>query len=177
MSDQMAGFNARIKRIQDPRNTYYVDPETGSFVPKRVSKKDIRSAVAKHKVDISPTFFGLIGAVLIGALAVVGARYLRYAYLEIPSGTASVDTLMTIDFGLAAMATFLLGGVINQKSFRHMLAHGTGIVLMIVSMHNLVWQFPDQFGQVFSPAYVAEVQASTAPQTIWFRGEVIPIPL
>lgn len=175
MSDQMAGFNARIKRINDPRNTYYIDGETGTFVPKRVSRKQIKD-VAKKRNE-KATFNGVMMALVLGALALMGARWVRWTQLGIGETGTVADTLMLVDFGIAAIAVFFLGGMIGQKTLSHMTAQVAGIGVMMIAMHNLVWLAPDQFAQVYGADYVAQVQAATAPMTIALRGEIIAIPL
>ena len=176
MSDQMAGFNARVKRIKDPRNTYYIDPETGTFVPKRVTRTQVKQAVEKQKARVtSPSFFGFFGALFLGAVALMGAVYLRWNVLGMTDGATEAN-LLIVDFGLAAVAMFVLGSMLNQKSLLHMLAHSMGIGAMLVTMHNLVWMFPAEFGQVYSDAYVQQVQSTTAPQSIYLGTQSIAIP-
>ncbi len=175
MTDQMAGFNSRIKRIKDPKNTYYVDGETGTFIPKRVNKQQIKQAVKKRTEKA--TFGGLVMCVLLGAVMLMAARYVRWTYLGIDEAGSAADTLMMIDFGMAAMAMFLLGGVIGQKTLKHMVAQVAGIGIMMVLMHNLIWLAPAEFAQVYGQDYVNQVQATTAPTSIYLRGETILIPL
>ena len=175
MTDQMAGFNSRIKRIKDPRNTYYVDGETGTFIPKRVNKQQIKKAVKKRQEKA--TFGGVIMSVVLGAAMLMAARYVRFTYLGIEEGGPAADTLIMIDFGIAAIAMFMLGGMIGQKTLKHMLAQVTGIALMIVTMHNLIWLAPAEFAQVYGQEYVNQVQATTAPTSLYVRGETILIPL
>ncbi len=175
MTDQMAGFNSRIKRIKDPKNTYYVDGETGTFIPKRVNKQQIKQAVKKR--NEKATFGGLMMCILLGAAMLMAARYVRFTYLGIEEGGPAADTLMMIDFGMAAMAMFILGGMIGQKTLKHMTAQVMGIGAMMVLMHNLVWLAPAEFAQVYGQDYVNQVQATTAPTSIYLRGETILIPL
>ena len=106
MSD-MAGFQSRIKHIADPRNTYYVDPETGNFIPKRVSKQSIKMAVERRK--LTATFGGVMTSILLGALAVMAARFVRWTYLAIDESGAA-DTLMFVDGGIAALVVFSSAG-------------------------------------------------------------------
>ena len=175
MSDQMLGFNDRIKKIKDPRNTFYVDPETGTFIPKRVSRKSIKKAAAK-RIE-KATFGGIMMCLVMGAAALVAARWVRWEYLAIEETASTADTLMMIDFGMAAMAVFLIGGVIGQKTFKHMLALTAGIAFALMTMHNLVWWMPDEMATVFGQGYVDQVRSLTEPSSIYLRGESIPVPL
>lgn len=175
MTDQLSGFNSRIKKIKDPRNTFYVDPETGTFVPKHVSRKSIKQAAAKRRVKAS--FGGVMMCLLMGITALVAARWVRWEYLAIEEANSKADTLMMIDFGIAALATFVIGGMLGQKTIKHMLAQVAGIAFALVTMHNLVWMLPDQFSLVFGQAYVDQVRATTAPNSIYLGDESIPVPL
>lgn len=166
-------FNDRIKTISNPRNTFYVDGETGTIIPKRVSRQDIKRAVQKRQTK--PGVFGLFTSLLLGAACLMGARYLRWNTLGMHEGGGADDVLLTIDFGLAAIAVFILGGLLRHATFRHMVAQTAGICIMLVTMHNLIWAFPDEFAQVYSQDYVNQVQSSTAPQSLYLRGETITL--
>lgn len=175
MTDQLIGFNDRIKKIKDPRNTYYVDPETKALVPKRVSRKSINQAAARRREKA--TFGGIMTSLLLGVVALMAARLVRWQVLGIQDGGSAADTLLLIDLGLAALIVFLVGGMIGQKTAKHMIAQTAGIGLALMSMHNLVWLMPNQFGQVYGQAYVDQVRATTEPNSIYLRGESIAVPL
>lgn len=175
MSDQMAGFHNRINRIKDPRNTYYVDGETGAFVPKRVSRKQIKD-VARRRNE-KATFNGTMMAIVWGALALMASRWVRWNQLGIEETGTLADTLLMVDAGMAIVAVFIFGGMIGQKTLVHMMAQTAGVAVMVVAMHNLVWIAPEQFAQVYGAEYVAQVQSATLPMSINLRGDIIPIPL
>jgi len=40
-SNQMSGFKDRIKKIEDPRFQYYVDPETGMHIPRHLTRDQV----------------------------------------------------------------------------------------------------------------------------------------
>lgn len=174
MPRAQSSFNDRVKRITNPKNAYYVDPETGTFIPKRVSKQEIKKAKLRRQIP-KPGVPGFIGSLLMGALCLMAARYLRFNELEMHDGSAAADVLMTIDFGLAAIAVFLLGAMVRHTTFRHMIAQTVGIGIMLVTMHNLVWAFPEEFAQVYSSEYVDQVRSLTAPQSLYLRGETITL--
>lgn len=173
MSQQLDIFNQRIKRIEDPRNIYYRDPETGINVPKRVSK----AAVLGLTNGAKPGFFGILLSIALGLICLAAARYGRFNFAEISETAASAHIVMLMDFGIAAVLAFVIGGLIRQKTVRHMMSQTMGIAVMAVAMHNLVWMYPAEFAQVYSQAYVDEVRGSTVPNTLYLGGESIEIPV
>lgn len=174
MAVTQTSFNERIKSIRNPRNTFYVDPETGTFIPKRVSRNQIRQAKAAKYVP-KAGIAGMMGSLILGGVCLMMARYLRTQHLGMQDGGGEADVLMMIDFGLAAMVVFIVGAMVKHTSVRHMVAQTAGIGVMLVSMHNLIWAFPEEFAQVYSPAYVEQVRATTSPQSLYVRGETITL--
>lgn len=172
MQAQLTVFNERIKRIEDPRNIYYTDPESRMNIPKRVSK----AAILNKGEHAKPGLMGLLLALIVGVACLAVARYGRFNLAGIVEDGTSSHIVMLMDFGLAAVIAFIIGGLIKQKSMRHMIAQTTGIAVMAVAMHNLVWMYPAEFAQVYSQAYVDEVQGITIPNSIFIGGETIEIP-
>lgn len=171
MSDQVTNFNARIRRINDPRNNSYVDPETGFRIPKRLSRQIIKTnnTYNEPKAGLGSMLF----SVLIGFACLIGARYIRFELAGIGDTGSDPATLAAMDFGLAAVIAFIVGGMLKHKSLRHMASQVAGIGMMVVTMHNLVWLFPAEFSQVFSQSYVEQVTAETEPLSIYFAGETV----
>lgn len=167
-SDQLDDFNARVKRISDPRNTSYRDPETGLQIPKRISKAEILRANLARK----PHLMGMVLAALVGAICLMTARYLRWHYLDMSDLGGEVDANLVTDLIIAAGVAIVLGSILRQKTWRHMTAQMAGIGIMVVAMHNLVWMYPEPFAQVYSQAWVDMVQQTTTPQSLALRGAV-----
>ena len=57
-----------------------------------------------------------------------------------------------------------------------MMAQVVGIAIMLVAMHNLVWMMPEEFAMLYGQGYVDQVLTTTAPTSIFIRGETILIP-
>jgi len=172
MEHQLSVFNERIKRIQDPHNTYYRDPEAGINIPKRLNK----AVVLQQGEAVKPGFIGLVAAILLGVICLAAARYGRFNLAGIAEEGASASVIMLMDFGIAAVIAFIIGGLIKQKSLRHMMAQTAGIAAMAVAMHNLVWVYPAEFAQVYTQAYVDEVRSVTTPNSIYVGGETYLLP-
>ncbi len=171
MNHQQAYFKDRIARIEDPKNISYLDPETGMNIPRKMSVAQIKA----QSVVKSPGLLVLLLSCVLGAMALVAARYVRFVLAEIPEIGTAANTLVIMDFGIAALMAFVIGALIKHKSLRHMMAQATGIALMLVAMHNLVWMYPSEFAQVFPQAYVDQVIALTSPKSIYVAGETITL--
>lgn len=171
MSDQQAYFNSRIKRIKDPKNLSYRDPELGINIPKRLSKKVIK--VAQKDMTSRVSRMQMLSSLFLGVACVMAARYLRFHIVGIEDLQANAQVLMAIDIGIAAILAFVVGAVIKHTKLPHMAFQVAGIGMMLVSMHNLVWLLPEETALIYSDAYVQQVQSLTTPQSIYFNGATI----
>ena len=166
MNSQQAYFNDRIKRIENPKVQYYLDPETGMHIPRRLTLGQIK----EHNFGNKPGLIVLIFSMFLGAVAVVAAKYIRFVYAEIPELGTEALTLTLMDFGIAALLTFVIGGMIQHKTLRHMMCQTAGIGVMMFAMHNLIWMFPGEVAQVFPQDYIEQVRATTEPQSLYVVG-------
>lgn len=172
MEHQLSVFQERIKRIEDPKNTYYRDREAGINIPKRVNK----AVVLRKGEAAKPGLMGVLLAVVIGVICLAAARYGRFNLAGIAEAGSSAQVVMLMDVGIAAVIAFVVGGIIKMKSMRHMMAQVAGAAVMAVAMHNLVWEFPAEFAQVYTQAYVDEVRSVTTPNSIYVGGETYLLP-
>lgn len=172
MSDQqLANFNARIKRIKDPKNIYWTDHETGMNIPRRISKGTIIAHNFRKKEGLMP----LLMSVVLGVICLMAARYIRFHFAEVPDSGTEAMTLTVMDFGIAAFLAMIVGGIVRLKTFRNVMGQLGGIALMLVAMHNLVWIYPAEFARFYSQDYVDQVMALTAPQSLYVNGEVFTL--
>ena len=157
---QMDTFKSRIKRIENPRYTHYVDPENGMKVPRRVSRNEIRG-----KATSSGGI--LFMAALLGALCLMVARYLRMEIINVqpyfPDG-------LIAEMSMACMAAVVIGGFVRMQSIRTTIAQFVGALVCAFTMHNVVWLAPDQFAAIFSQGYVDQILALTDPLSIYLNG-------
>ena len=166
--DQAAIFQARIKSINNPRNTYYVDPETGMRVPKRVGR-DVIAANGKVK---PVTTSSMMMAMILGSLCLIVARYFQITFLDIQP---SVPHALAYELGMAAAIAFTLGGFVRQKSLKHMICHLAGAAFAAMTMHNAVWLAPEEFALVFSQDFVDQIIAATDPMSLNLAGNIITL--
>ncbi|MFT4916850.1 MAG: hypothetical protein ACI9C3_002721, partial [Yoonia sp.] len=94
--DQAAIFQARVKNITDPKNTYYLDAETGMKIPKRVGRDQI---LANGKTPPA-TVTSMITAVILGVLCLIVARYLQIVFLDI---NPSVPNALAVELAMSGV--------------------------------------------------------------------------
>lgn len=168
---QAAEFHSRIARIQDPRNMSYLDPETGIVIPKKLNNSN---------AGLRGTFFGLpvalILSVLVGVLAVVISRYVRFALLGMDDAEANPDVALGMDLALGTAAILALKSFLKLEGRLQGVTQAIALVAAVGLLHNAVWMFPDTFATIYSADYVAMVQGTTEPNSLLFRGASIPLP-
>ncbi len=72
-------FQARIKKISNPRNTTYYDPNLGAAIPKRVTRKRVR------KKNIEDTIISaFLVSMIFGALGILIAQMVRLRFFDVP---------------------------------------------------------------------------------------------
>lgn len=143
----------------------------------RVAEARAPIEAAKPQVDLTPDWktnirypLSLVGAALLGMLAVFIARYARFHLTGGALTGDDADLTMIIDGGLAAGCSFLLFGLLRFDGAEYKLAQTVGIVVMVCIMHNFVHAAPAVFDIVFSPEWTQDVIAYTEPKSILFRG-------
>lgn len=155
---QSKEFHDRIKRIQNPKNQSYYDPELKMSVPKRVSK----NLITRNKED-RISMAALAVSIVVGVMAYIIVQVMSGRFSLLPSS----DLVM---FGAGAILAIVLGGLIRFKSMPHMAVQVMGVGLMMVGAHNAVWMFPGAVSQVTSQAYVLDVLANTSPNSLMLLG-------
>ena len=159
MAAQLDEFNNRLARISDPKNKSYYDPELKMAIPKRVSKELINRKKLKKA-----GFSALLLSLFVGAFALMLSHLACCRF-----GLIGHDAPVLI-YGAAAIVAILIGGLLRLKTMPHMGAQFAGVGAMIATMHNLVWQFPDQFAVIYSPEFVSMVQATTTAGSVMIMG-------
>lgn len=108
-----------------------------------------------------------------GGMAAVIARALRYQISGQISGTMTpnADFDLALDVLFAIVVAFVLREAVSLSAVKRMGAQCAGILLAMVTMHNVVHQMPDTFARLFSTQWVAHVMQTTEPGTLNFRGQ------
>ncbi|WP_458790377.1 hypothetical protein [Yoonia sp. MH D7] len=159
MTEQVEGFQARVRKISDPRNISYYDPDLAMHIPKRLSKQVI-AKVKGRRINAA----SLLASLVLGALAYVLSQLLAARF-----GMIYVDAPL-VSLSCAMLLAVMIGGLLNLKIMLHWGVQFFGIWLMSLSLHNLVWLFPDTFKIAYSPEFVAAIQAGTTAASLTFLG-------
>jgi|GEM_PF-1941020 len=143
----------------------------------RVAEKRAPIEAAKPEVAVLPDWkesikhpSAIVGAALVGMLAVFVARYARYHLMGGSLAGDDADITMMIDGAIGVACSFVLFSALRFKGAEYKAAQTFGIFAMIMIMHNFVHAAPRVFNTVFSPQWTQEVIAMTEPNSILFRG-------
>jgi len=158
-----ADFKARIKRINNPRNISYFDPELQMHVPKRTSHVAIKRTVKARKFSPSRVILSL----LIGVVAVVVAQVLRLRYLGM---TEPGNAALLTDLLLTAFFVLLTSAILRHRKPSLRIAQVVGVFAVIVAGHNLMWAYPAEMAVLYTTDYVGVMHTQTAPSTLAFAG-------
>jgi hypothetical protein len=112
-------------------------------------------------------------AFLLGALVVFVIRYARFHLGYGALAGEMAGTLMATDLALALASGFLLRYLIHLEAHRFQIAHGLGVIVMVLGMHNLVHWAPQAFTPLFSRGWVSEVIRTTDQNSLLIRGTSI----
>ncbi len=139
---------------------------------------------AKPEVDVLPEWkanirypAALVGAALLGMLAVFVARFVRFHLMGGTLAGDDPDFTMLIDGGIAAACSFLIFGMLRFEGHEFKAAQTFGIVAMIGLMHNFVHAAPGAFGLMFSKQWTEDIVTYSEPGSLYFRGfyfQVLP---
>ncbi len=172
--DQKQSFQERLARIQSNGRA------PSEELVAAASPAPTRAAPAKRaKGAVSPLPdwrenirypLAFVRAFLIGAFAVFVSRYARFHLADGSLVGEDADLVMLIDGFIATAAAFAIKEVFRIKGREFAPAQTAGVVMMVVSMHNLAHWAPTPMALIFSPEWVAEVQVYTLPNSILFRG-------
>lgn len=109
-------------------------------------------------------------AVALGVLAVFVSQFILFQLDETPFSHLSTDVALIADFAFAIAVAFLLREALSLSAVKQMGAQFAGITLAMLTMHNVVHAIPEPLERLFSPEWVAHVQATTVPHSLHFRG-------
>ena len=160
-------FNSRVKRISNPKNKSYYDPDLGMHIPKRVPRDKIRKA----KVQEEPTFLAIfVVSAVLGAFGFFLGQVVRVRYFpEVDAATVTLALDLILALWMIAVITALTG----KRSVFERLSQVAGVYAMIIAGHNLMWRWPDQMAMIYTPEYVESVLNSTTQLSVIVGATVI----
>ena len=112
----------------------------------------------------------VLGACVLGLIAVVLARYGMYVIGGEPDPLADPDLTMVIAGALAFGIAFVLRMAFHMTDKVHLAAKTVGIWIALTCMHNLVHDYPALWATGFSEAWVERTSSMTDPRSFYVRG-------
>jgi hypothetical protein len=172
MTPQQAEFTARLARIEAAAGkrstTLYVGPDE-SYVLDRPVRRRNRSALLVMMGNAAYPL-SLVLSFLVGFLAFGIGRYIRFHLTGAADAPPDPDTEMLIEVCSGLVIAAMLGQFDRMKSFEYLVAKSLGVVVALLTFHNLVHEFPEQFKMLFSPIWVTKVVTQTEPFSLVWRG-------
>ncbi|MCB6177148.1 hypothetical protein LHP98_03265 [Rhodobacter sp. Har01] len=175
MAGQNASFEARIARIRagqaSGKATVFVGQDlTFSYRPKSRQRRGGLGDVLRNAgfVLVFPLCLGL------GFLSHALGRYADWVLNGVPQTPENVDFEMAMVALIGACIAVVLAHLagLREKALRVPLL--MGVVVGMLSFHNLVHLYPDTFETLFSPIWVARITSITEPHSLLFRGISFP---
>ena len=157
-------FRARVKRINNPRNKSYYDPDLGMNIPKRVTRRRV-----KQNHDEEQFLGKFIVSALLGAIAVMFAEVMRIRYFALPEGN---NTGFYLELFITFWALLMLTALLDRRRATERFGQIVGIALMFTAGHNLIWRWPDQMAYIYTAEHVEEVMDTTTQHSIVVSGNV-----
>ncbi len=177
--DHLQDFHARLKRVS--KNTQNGDTVVGPALTRAhqrnqrlVEMLSRHEQEGVHRARIEPRMklteiLSYVLAFAMGGLAAIIARFLRFQ-LTGDAAQISQDMDLALDIIFAIVVAFILREAVSLSAVKRMGAQFAGILLAIVTMHNVVHTMPDVFSKMFSEDWVTHVTQTTDPGTLYFRG-------
>lgn len=162
-------FNARVKRIKNPRNKSYYDPDLGMHIPKRVPRDQIKKKV-QHDED---SYLGkFIVAMVIGAVALMFAQVVRIRFFGL---SLDSDVMLALELFVAFWAMLLLSTLLRKRHIFDRIGQLAGIGAMMVAGHNLIWRWPEQMAYIYTDAHVQQVLQQTEELSLVWGAAVLTL--
>lgn len=162
-------FAARVARIKaggvGSKGTVYVGQDE-AYYQAQVFKTP--PSKIRELAENSAYVGGFIGAFVLGMFGVAFGRYVRFQVLA--GQEFAADTDMMISGGMGAVASFVLAQMFRLDSKEQRSLQAIGVFAMVCVFHNFVHWAPGVFQTVFSPEWVQQVQTTTKPNSLLFRG-------
>jgi hypothetical protein len=165
-------FRNRLDRIRQGREGALPPEDCAAYDPATQPRK-----VVERQVSPLPDWREnirypalIVGAFVLGLVAVVMSRWVRFHMSGRAVEDAYSDLNMMIDGGMAFAIGFVLRMLFNVEGKEFIAAKTVGIFVMVSSMHNLVHAAPGAFTSAFSPEWVDAVVTTTDPSTVIFQG-------
>lgn len=114
-------------------------------------------------------------AVGMGAASAIIAGFSLFQLTEIIGVSLPREMSLTLNILVALAIAFWLRELVSLSAVSQIGAQFAGILLALMTLHNVVHQIPAPFARLFSPEWVEHVTQTTKPGTLRFRERNLPI--
>jgi hypothetical protein len=170
-------FAARLARVQGggahTKGTIFVGQDEQHHMPRRAAQKQAKGKAVALNALYPLSLAGAFGLGLFGAALGIYARFQLMTGQETVIEDADLEMALSGVIGL--MLAFVLAQIFRLTSKAHRGLQGVGVFVMICGFHNFAHWVPGPMVALFSPAYVADIQAKAPPNSAKFRGLYFPL--
>ena len=172
MTPQEAEFTARLARIEaaagQRKATLYVGPDE-SYVLDRPERRRQPNGLVALLLNASYPL-SMVLAFGLGFLAYAIGRYVRFHLTGVGGAPPDPDTEMLLQLGTGLAIAAVMGAADRMKAFEYLIAKSLGVVIGLLSFHNLVHLYPEEFKLLFSQIWVTKLVTTTEPFSLLWRG-------
>jgi hypothetical protein len=172
MTMQNADFSARIARIEagtgSSKSTLFVGMDEVYRVDYHARRhgRDSAASNAWYPISVAMTF-------VVGALSDLAIRWVDFMTKGLPAVEADPGMTMVVSFFTALLVSLVVGACMGVKVTEHLALRSAGIIAGMVGWHNAVHNYPELFGQAFSPLWVGAITRMTEPHSLVWMGHSV----
>jgi len=118
-----------------------------------------------------------VGAFVLGVISVVVSSAVRFHFAAVPTAeqlNAAGDSQMILGGIIAMIASMGFAMLFRLNSRVLTPAQSAGVLAGVSTLHNLAFWVPDLATQLFTPDWVALQQQIAMPDSLIFRGLIVP---
>ncbi len=159
MGTEQSSFQDRVERIK--KNAQ----ETASNTPPPKTES------VWQRLGYPASF---IGAFFLGVIAVFLTRFIQYHMVGVP-GSGQLDAQEIINIGLASSAGFFVSFFLKDRQKEFASCVTAGVLFTTFTYHNLVWEYPEVFEQVYGEDWVEFIEKLTEPSSLYLFGNSVKL--
>lgn len=152
------------------RSRYYARNQRLAEIADRAMAQPGAVSRKQRPGSFSLPFLPQVVALIMGAVAVTLAQYLRFTFAGPETFSGAPWLGIVADSGFAIAILFLLREMVSLSALRHPAMQCAGILIGVVAMHNAVHAAPDLFSGLLSQEWVQFVTATTERNTVGIEG-------
>ncbi len=186
MNVQHNEFAERIARIQSGEGSFRSTIYIGNDEP--IRPKNFRRDMRRHRARVTTEVHSaqekegsftlpilkVLLAFAVGCAAMILWRMADFHLPAIQPSFANPVETMAVSAAFGTVVAILLCQTVGLIAAQHMLAAFIGVIAMVLGLHNLVHFAPEQFAQLFSPAWVTQTISETPSSSVVFAGVIYP---